>query len=112
MPSMKPRPTVALGAMLALAILASPVMSGSASAQIVLKQTRTDYAPKISQSERRRMEAEDRAREQRARNNAAANQRFHAERRRILEEQRRGRSVLFGGRSSRSSSGRTSASMR
>lgn len=89
----------ALGTLLAAAILAGAAMPGEASAQIVLKQTNT-YAPRISASEQRRYEAERRAREQRARDNAAANQRFHAERRRILEEQRTGRSILFGGGSS------------
>lgn len=93
--STKPLHLAALCPLLAAALLASPVMHGEASAQITLKQTHT-YAPRISASEQRRMEHEARVREQRARERAEAQRRFSEYANRVREEQRTGRTQLFG----------------
>lgn len=97
---------LALGALLSVPVLGGPIMCNGAAAQIVLKQTRTDYAPRVSQREIQRMRDEERIRDQRIRERQAAQRRFAEENRRILEQQRVGRSQLFGsGRSSTRSSG-------
>jgi hypothetical protein len=98
---------LALGALLSVSALGGPIMRNDASAQIILKQTRTDFAPRISQRELQRMRDEERVRDQRIRERKAAQRRFAEENRRILERQRVGRSQLFGsGRSGTRSSSR------
>lgn len=94
--STKPIQLTALGTLLAVALLASPVMLQEARAQIVLKQTHT-YAPRISASEQRRMEAEGRLRQQRARDRQEAQRRFSEYARKVQEEERTKRTILFGG---------------
>lgn len=94
---LSPRPLglAILSTLLAVVLLGSPAMHNDASAQIVLKQTHT-YGPRISASEQRRMEAEGRLREQRARERQEAQRRFSEHARRVQEEQRTGRTQLFG----------------
>lgn len=99
---------LALGTLLSVPVLGGPIMRNGAAAQIILKQTRTDYAPRISQREIQRMRDEERIRDQRIRERQAAQRRFAEENRRILERQRVERTPLFGTgrpstRSSRSS---------
>lgn len=91
---------LALSAVFAPLVLGS-LMQSDAAAQIVLKQTRTNFGPGISQRDIQRMREEDRVRQQRIREREAAQRRFAAENRRILQQQRTGRSILFNnGRSS------------
>ncbi len=92
---------LALGALLSAPVLGGPIMGNGAAAQIVLKQTSTNFAPRISERDIQRMREEDRIRQQRIRERQAAERRIAAENRRILQQQRTGRSILFGaGRSS------------
>ena len=82
-------------ALLVPLVLGGP-MQDDAAAQIVLKQTSTNFAPRISERDIQRMREEDRIRQQRIRERQAAGRRFAAENRRILQQQRTGRSILFG----------------
>lgn len=94
--SMRSLHLFALGALLSAPVLAGPTMQTGAAAQIILKQTSTNFAPRVSQRDIQRMREEERIRDQRIRERQAAQRRSAEEKRQILQQQRVGRSILFG----------------
>lgn len=94
---------LALGAVLAMPLSASPALLNSAAAQIVLRETRTHFGPRYTRSDLERMRESNRLIQQRTRERSIALRRAHQERQRTLERIRRqGPSITFGGNRPRS----------
>lgn len=66
-----------------------PAAGGSAVAQIILKQTRTDFGPRYTRSDLERMRESDRLIQQRTRERREAQRRTAEQHRRSLDLQRR-----------------------
>lgn len=81
--------SLGLSLLCVVAPLSLPLPGGEASAQIILKQTRTDYGPRYTRSDIERMRESDRLIERRTRERREAQRRAAEQHRRSRELQRR-----------------------